>query len=364
VAPNRINNSFIAALVPGLLSGLLIIVMSTSFATLIFAGPLSGHLDVGINLAVSCAVIVGLATTLFSRCQPVVAMADDDTAPLFALLASFVVAALPVSANPQLILTTAIAAIVFSTLLCGAGLALMGAFRMGGFIQFLPHSVMGGYLSAVGWLLLSGGFSIALAGEKISFLTLDFYAPSSLLRWSLAVAIALWLLLMQKRIGRKFLMPATVAGSVVIWYSFAALLGMTPAESMSNNFLAGPFQLSETALLQPFAGIDFQYLHWPAIVSNVDSTASIFLISMLSMMLTVNGLGHLNHQDPDMNRELIVAGFANISSGALGGMTGLPSYSLSSLAVDSGTGSYRNNHARPLSFLPRVRRCPLLAVRR
>ena len=145
------------ALVPGFFSGVLVVIMTVSFASLIFSGSLSVYIVQGISLAINSALIVGLGVTLFSRCKPVISMADEDTAPVFALLVSFVVTSMPVSSTPQEAFVTAIAAIVATTLISGAGLALLGFFRFGAFIQFLPHSVMGGYFSAVGWLLVVGG---------------------------------------------------------------------------------------------------------------------------------------------------------------------------------------------------------------
>ena len=55
-------------------------------------------------------------------------------------------------------------------------------------------------------------------------------------------------------------------------------------------------------------------------------------------MFAIHGLGLLNREDPDMNRELKLAGSANVLSGLSGGMIGLPSYSLSGLCTQMGAG--------------------------
>ena len=48
------------ALLPGVLSGTLVVIFSVSFAALIFSGELSAHIVQGIGLAISTAIIVGL----------------------------------------------------------------------------------------------------------------------------------------------------------------------------------------------------------------------------------------------------------------------------------------------------------------
>ena len=291
-----------SALVPGLLSGVLVLIMSISLAALIFTGKLSGFIAEGIALAINTAVIAGLGITLFSRCKTVISMVDEDTAPVFALLVSFVVASLPVSASAAELYTTAIAAIVVTTLIAGLGLALLGVFRFGSFIQFLPHSVMGGYFSAVGWLLLVGGFAVTSGtgpGNLQEFLQLA--TPGELLRWLPAVGVAGWLLGMRHRLPQNLLLPGTVLIAAGLWYLALWRSNLSPGQAMGQGFLLGPFGQESARLLNPLAGLQFAQVDWPSVLSNSGSMASILLISVLSMILTISGLGYLTRIEPDMN---------------------------------------------------------------
>jgi MFS superfamily sulfate permease-like transporter len=50
--------------------------------------------------------------------------------------------------------------IVLSTFLTGAFLYLVGRFRMGRWIRFIPYPVIGGFLAGTGWLLARGSFKV------------------------------------------------------------------------------------------------------------------------------------------------------------------------------------------------------------
>ncbi|NNC76498.1 MAG: SulP family inorganic anion transporter, partial [Woeseiaceae bacterium] len=322
---NKNTNALTAALVPGILSGVIVVIMSVSLAALVFSGRLAGHIADGIALAINTAIIAGLGIAFFSSCKPVISIVDEDTAPVFALLASFVVAALPVTATGDQLFITAVAAIVFTTMIGGIGLFLLGVFRFGNFIQFLPHSVMGGYFAAVGWLLVIGGLKVSSGLTLSSWDAVQALVDEErLVRWLPAIAISLILFGLRKRVSSTVLMPATVFAALVVWHAVQAYLGVSPTDAMRDNLLIGPFGDESARLLKPMAGIDFDIVNWGALFSNVGTVASVFLIAVMSMMLSISGLGFLTRTEPDMNSELKVAGLANMASGFGGGMIGLP----------------------------------------
>jgi SulP family sulfate permease len=339
---NQQINAIGQALIPGLFSGVLVVILSVSFASLIFSGNLSGYIVEGISLAINTAIIAGLGIAFFSRCRPAISMVDEDTAPVFALLASFVVASVPSTGSPDEVFITAIAAIIATTLISGAGLALLGFFRFGAFIQFLPHSVMGGYFSAVGWLLVVGGLRVGAASNLQTWDELaQLITPGELAGWLPAVAIAAVLIVLKSRIPRNILLPSTVLLAILTWYLVLWAMGSTPGDAMHKGLLLGPFELGNEGLINPLAGLDFMQVNWMPLIANGGSVASVFLIAVMSLLLSINGLGFLTRTEPDMNQELKIAGLANIASGLGGGMIGLPSYSLSALAKDLGGNKNR-----------------------
>jgi SulP family sulfate permease len=329
--------SFSSILVTGALVGTLIVILSVSLAALIFSGQLSVYMAEGIALVINTAIITGLGITLFGRIRPAISMVDEDTAPVFALMTSFVVASVPALSSADELYATILMTIVVTTLVSGIGLALLGLFRFGKFIEFLPHSVMGGYFSAVGWLLVMGGLQVGTGADTVTWEGLKQLTDvDAIVRWLPALGVAGSLLVLRHRWPQKLLLPGTVLFAAFTWYGVIWLLGLSPAQALDQGFLLGPFGQDSVRLLNPLAGLEFSQVQWASVFTNFGSMASILLIAVLSMMLCISGLSLLTRTEPNMNHELKVAGLANITSAFGGGMTGLTSYSLSALVLEMG----------------------------
>src|SRR6266487_278427 len=52
------------------------------------------------------------------------------------------------------------AAIVLTTLATAATFLLLGQFRRGSLVRYLPYPVIGGFLAGTGWLLVLGGLGV------------------------------------------------------------------------------------------------------------------------------------------------------------------------------------------------------------
>jgi SulP family sulfate permease len=78
---------------------------------------------------------------------------------------------------------------------------------------------------------------------------------------------------------------------------------------------------------------------WSVVSNQWSSIATILVISAVSILLTVSALEMLSGQDIDVNRELRVAGLANLIVGLGGGMVGFHSLGISSLVIKLGVKS-------------------------
>ncbi|MDX1404802.1 MAG: SulP family inorganic anion transporter [Woeseiaceae bacterium] len=327
---------------PGVVAGALIFILSVSLAALVFSGPLASYLSVGIAMAINAAVVVGLIFSAFSGCQPILAQVDEDTAPIIALMVTLVATSLPATASDAQVFASVIVAIMFATAVTGAGLALLGTLKAGGFVQYLPHSVMGGYFAALGWLLLTGGFALSAPNSPIGYTTADqLLQTTSLASWLPAVIVTASLIMLARRVSRTRLLVATVALSCAAWFAAALAYGHGPDSLLQSGLLIGPLQETGLPLWDLLRDLDVAATDWPAVFMNAGSIATVLLISLISLLFCVSGLGHLYRGDPDMNRELRIAGLANIGNGLTGGMLGLPTYNLSSQAHDMGAAGNR-----------------------
>ena len=60
---------------------------------------------------------------------------------------------------------TVVASTLVVTLLCGVLFWVLGRFRLGNLVRYVPYPVVGGFLAGTGWLLLKGGLYVASGVE-------------------------------------------------------------------------------------------------------------------------------------------------------------------------------------------------------
>ena len=116
------------------ITGVFTIIAASSFATLIFAGPLQPFVGNGIWLMLWTAFIVGILVALTSSFRGVIAIPQDRIAPIMVILVAGVVAKMP-EATPEQQCGAAIAAMAMVTLITGGVLYTLGRLKLGSLLQ-------------------------------------------------------------------------------------------------------------------------------------------------------------------------------------------------------------------------------------
>jgi len=323
------------SLVTGIYCGLVCVLLSVSYASLIFSGKLSDFISIGINIALTSVIIAGIITVVATSFNQTLLQIDDDTAPVFALLISSVTTTM-VNPDSTSILSLIILTVFSATLILGITLFAVAYFNIGRFIQYLPYSVMGGYFAAVGWLLCIGSFTVATGLEISTFSAIiETFSVNNIANWLPMLVIGFWLHKMRSRISETTLLGGTIVFSIALFFiAHYTFNGQTPNELMQQGVLIGPFKTDEMQLTHLIRTSQIDWGQIGAFTSNLGTIASLLLISLLSIILCVSGLGLYTMRDIDLNHELKVAGAANIASATFGGMSALPSLTISQLSLD------------------------------
>ena len=140
---------------------------------------------------------------------------------------------------------------------------------------------------------------------------------------------------------RALAMPAILLLLTLVFYALTALAGLSPTQLMADGWLLGPFPQTTPQLFNPVLFEGSADLDWSLVVSHMSSVGTIIMLSAVSLMLTASGLSVVQRNNFDINRELMVAGFANTVSGVGGGLIALPSMSLTELAMKVGAPNSR-----------------------
>jgi SulP family sulfate permease len=332
----------ISILLAGIIAGVITLISSVSFAALIFSGALTPYIASGITILVSTAVVAGAMFSLLSAARPVVALPDDDTAPVLALMVTMIIAGFPEDTPGEILFVTSFGALACAALLTGIVLTALGYFQLGSLVRYLPYSVMGGYFAGAGWLLIQG--ALRVVSDLPLATSQDFLALVDIelvLRWLPALLAAVCIRWAVRNWHRSLAMPASMALLVAVFFAVAALAGVTPEELMAEGWLVGPFPDFKPELFNPVLFQRSADLDWTLVVSHLSSIGTIIMLSAVSLMLTATGLSVIQRNKFDINRELMVAGFANTVSGMGGGLIALPSMSLTELAMTVGAPASR-----------------------
>ncbi len=335
-------DNIISILLSGIIAGIVTLISSVSFAALIFNGALTPYIASGITILIATAVVAGSLFSLLSAARPVVALPDDDTAPILALMVTLIVAGFPEGTPGDVLFITTFGALACTALLTGIVLTALGYFKLGSLVRYLPYSVMGGYFAGAGWLMIQGALRVVSNLPLAS--TQDFLAlrnPEILLRWLPALLAAGGIRWAIRHWHQSLAMPASIFLLIALFFAVAAVTGHSPSELMADGWLVGPFPETRPELLNPVLFQRSADLDWSLVAGHLSSIGTIIMLSAVSLMLTASGLSLQQRSNFDINRELMVAGFANTLSGMGGGLIALPSLSLTELAMTVGAPKSR-----------------------
>jgi len=148
------------ALCSGVLVGMLLIVIQLSLASLIFSGPLAPFAPQASGLPLFGCFVMCILVSIFSSVPTAICAPEDSPAAILASVGAGIAAALAGASDPRAAYVTVGAAMALSSLGTGALFLLLGRFRLGNLVRYMPYPVVGGFLAGVGWLLARGSIII------------------------------------------------------------------------------------------------------------------------------------------------------------------------------------------------------------
>ena len=320
----------IPSLTAGLIVGITDVSVEISLAALIFSGVLAPFVAHGIGFILFGAFTILLLGALTSSIPGTMTIPQDTPAAILALIAAGIAGNMSAASTLDETFTTAVAAIILTSLLAGLTFLVFGRFKLSGFARFIPYPVVGGFLAGTGWLLAKGAFSVMTDMP----LTLDSFAllfqTDILIHWLPGLIFALTLLLILRRSSHFLIIPGMLALGIGMFYIGLALAGISTSQAAELGWLLGPF--NQEALFQPLTLSSLVLVDWSAILSQLDKIGAVIVLSLISLLLNVSALEVAVKEDIDMNRELRAAGLANVIAGLFGSTVGYQALSLTVLA--------------------------------
>ncbi|OYY23308.1 MAG: hypothetical protein B7Y68_06385 [Thiotrichales bacterium 35-46-9] len=279
----------------------------------------------GAEAGVLSAVIAGFVSALWSGTAGQHSGPTGAVSVLLALSVAHFTQAIPNNPEAAIMLTLAV------VVLAGAIQMLFGWLKWGRFIEYLPHSVISGLLSAIGIMLVLEQLPAILGGENWVYpLEVIMALPSMLSAPSwpeliLGCATILFMMIWPKhfpRLNRYLPAPIMVLVMGVIIVSVLShqhLLAVNGVWWMGDFRVIGELSFHMPSLHLP----SLEVWQLPYLVQTAFTLAVVAsLVSLLGSVVTEK----MTRQTHDPDKELMGQGLSNIASGLFGGMasTGAP----------------------------------------
>jgi len=326
----------LASLAAGVVIGAVEVVLAISFAALVFGGYLAYFLPDGIGLYLVAATITLAILALRGGTRGVVGSVQDAAAAVLAVVAT--TTALDAFGSLDRAFLTVVAATVIVTIVTGVTFALLGIFRLGNMVRFVPYPVVGGFLAGTGWLLFKGGIGVAASIQPYMRTIDDLQRRAELTRWVPALVFGIVLLVAARVVKKPLVIPGVIGIGLVLFAIGVLVTGASLEEVEDGLWLLGPFpsgQLWEPGTVpDALTGAD-----WGAILGQAAGIATTVFVAVIAALFNISGIELTLHKDLDTNRELRDAGIVNVVSGAFGGIPGYHALSLSALARQMGVNA-------------------------
>ena len=315
-----------AAFGQGLAGGSIVSVWSVTsalaYAGLLYAGFSAAGLQFGISAALLGLLTVTILGAFGSTSTGIAFAAFGSAAVLHAAAVQATDAVLAAKGVPPGLARegAAVLASGIMTAVTGIALAAVGLARLGSLVRLLPHPVAVGFFAGLGAAFTAGGITLAtgVAPRLASLHALA--APERLLQAGVAIGIACLLVVLPRRIQHGAVMPAVLVAAMLAFHASWLALGRSVADGQQTGWLLGPFPPGRILSLPPASSLDL--LDWSLAGILLPYAASSALLSAITLALMVTGIEALTGRAMNVDREMRLAGIANIAAGALGGLPG------------------------------------------
>ena len=330
-------SDFIPSLIAGTISGIIFVVSAMALAALIFTGPLSSYLPQGIGILLVGSIIFALFSALTATYPLILSAPQDIPIAILALMAVSIGAGI----NGQMVAEEAFqfifVAIGVTSVLVGLFFWILGRFRLGKLVRFIPFPVVGGFLAGTGWLIVKFSFTM-MTDIDLTLVNLEHFIESDILfQWFPGLVFAVVMLLAGRRFSHYLLTPGILTGSIILFYGLMFAQGFTFGELENRGFLLGPFP--EGGL---FPGFPFEYVpdfRWDLFLVHLPAIATMMILSAISVLFNYSGLELIVKEDFDLDKELRLTGYSNILVGIAGAPAGYLTLNETSLAYNLGSRS-------------------------
>lgn len=304
------------SIITGLVLGIYTVILCISFATLFGSDELSAYIPYIIGLYLIGVAVAMIVIALLSPHSFAIANPHNTYTAIMVVVTLHIANVLTAQGLTAQIFPTIFAAIAITSILVGVCFLILGFFRLGKLIRYIPYPVIGGFLASVGWVILDKAV-LELTGHG---LVIDIV---------LCVAMFLFAILaltLDYRYKNSIILVYLFVAAVIIFYLIIWVAHIPLITAAHTGWLMEPVKYHHLLQLPKIAF--FANINWNVLIQVSDLIAVVIFVCVLTYFLNEISVEMETKEKIHFNNELLIAGTANIFSGSLGGVvayTALPS---------------------------------------
>jgi SulP family sulfate permease len=313
----------------GAICSTLSITYSLSYAALIFAGPLEHQLSYGVAVTFLSAAVAGAVVALRSSLPFAIAGPDSSAVVIFAAMAGSLVHYLVAQGHDKLVEPVVIA-MALATALTGLLLCVLGFTRAGRAVRFVPYPVIGGFLGATGWLMITGAIRV-VTDQAPTYANIDAFITMPIVeKLAAAVGLAVLLQILLHRSKNPLILPGLLIATIAIAYLVVLAVGSSLGAAQASGWMFRP-QLTANLVLPWKAGM-LSSFPWDFLPSLIGDIVAVTFVTVITLLLNTTGIEIATRKEANIERDLRSLGIANLLTAAVGGYVSCTSLSRSTLA--------------------------------
>ncbi|RYC57108.1 hypothetical protein CHU98_g9100 [Xylaria longipes] len=224
--------------------------------------------------------------------------------------------------KPDAVIATTITSFAISSMLTGIVFYLMGQFKLGYIIGFIPRHILIGCIGGVGWFLVVTGFEVSARLGEFHYnleTARRLFEPDTLPLWLIPLALAILLFGLQRKLTSRYVLPAYILSIPFVFYFIVLSLdSLSPERLRKTGWI---FEAPEAG--QPWwyfwTLYKFELVHWGAIVDTLGAMFALTFFSLLHVPINVPALAQNAGEDNlKLDHELKLHGVSNFVSGLAG----------------------------------------------
>jgi SulP family sulfate permease len=313
----------------GAICSTLSITYSLSYAALIFAGPLEHQLSYGVAVTFLSAGVAGSIVALRSSLPFAIAGPDSSAVVIFAAMTASLLRHLVAQGRDDLVEPVVIA-MSLATALTGLLLCVLGFTRAGRAIRFIPYPVIGGFLGATGWLMITGAIQV-VTDQAPTYANIDHFLNVPVAeKLAAALALAVLLNIFLRRSKNPFVLPGMLIATIAIAHLVVLAAGSSLGAAQAAGWMFRP-QVAATLTL-PWKARMFSSFPWGFLPSLLGDIVAVMFVTVITLLLNTTGIEIATRKEANIERDLRSLGIANLLTAAVGGYASCTSLSRSTLA--------------------------------